>query len=457
MEKRVNWKDNVQLLRKYIEEDGLTRNEVAKIFNCSPDRVSEAFKRYNIKYDGKGIHIKPNSWTKEEVDLVRKLLNKRMTYTEMAEYFPNRTKDGIRNLVKEHGKEFNLINPVKEEERENVKKAKDSQEIIEELSQLGYNNKEISEKLGIKQDTIKRALTNVKRPHYTKLEKRGIFRTFNGLKITDLTEDKLISLLKSGKSREDIAKEYNLYPSRVSEYAARIGYPDETKLRALNLKKEYLKKFMGIENPTNEDLRLRFDEIIPKEEIESLLKETGYSIDSTSELLGVDRKIVDTIIKRENIEFPELHGFRSIGEYYVHKMLTTIKGISNLNHDTSFDCHNSNIDRNWILIDFTFYYKGEEIWIEYNGSQHYKFLNSSWFGRTLEGFKSQVKRDLYVKSLSKKKKTRFIEIPYTFNTYDKIQDLLQRVIINGEDINNIIDYTPFYKEIRELGISIDEN
>ena len=50
----------------------------------------------------------------------------------------------------------------------------------------------------------------------------------------------------------------------------------------------------------------------------------------------------------------------------------------------------------------------------------------------------------------------FIEIPYTFYSIPEIQDLLQRVIINGEDINNIIDYTPFYKEIRELGISIDD-
>ena len=455
MKKRVNWKDNAQILRKYIEEDGLTRNDVAKIFDCSPDRVSEAFKRYNIKYDGKGSRIKPNSWTKEEIDLVRELLNKRISYPKMAEYFPNRTENGIKSLVNERGKELNLSNPINQERQENVKKATDNQELIKELSQLGYNNKEISEKLGIKRDTIKRTLTNVKRPHFTELESRGIFRTADGLRITDLTKDKLISLLKSGKSREDIAKEYNLQPSRISDYATRIGYPDEVKLHALNLKKEYLKKFMGIENPTKEDLKIRFDRIIPKEEIENLLKNTGYSIEYTSELLGVDRKIVDTIIKRENIEFPELHGFRSLGEYYTYKMLTTIEGISNLNHDTSFNCCNSNIERNWVLVDFTFNYKDEEIWIEYNGLQHYRYSSLSWFKRTFEDFKSQVKRDLYVKNLSKKNNVKFIEIPYTFNTYEKIRDLLQRVIIGGEDINSLINYTPLYEEINKLGITIE--
>jgi len=49
----------------------------------------------------------------------------------------------------------------------------------------------------------------------------------------------------------------------------------------------------------------------------------------------------------------------------------------------------------------------------------------------------------------------FLEIPYTYITLSEIQDLLQRVIIEGEDINDIIDYTPFYKEINKLGISID--
>ena len=74
-----------------------------------------------------------------------------------------------------------------------------------------------------------------------------------------------------------------------------------------------------------------------------------------------------------------------------------------------------------------------------------------------ESFEDRVKRDLYVKKRAKDEGITFIEIPYTYYSTKKIQDLLQRVIIEGEDINNIIDYAPFYKEIEELRISIDEN
>lgn len=38
-----------------------------------------------------------------------------------------------------------------------------------------------------------------------------------------------------------------------------------------------------------------------------------------------------------------------------------------------------------------------------------------------------------------------IEIPYTYNTYEKVEQLLNRVILNGEDINSIIDYSKLYK------------
>jgi hypothetical protein len=67
-----------------------------------------------------------------------------------------------------------------------------------------------------------------------------------------------------------------------------------------------------------------------------------------------------------------------------------------------------------------------------------------------------VKRDMWVKRYCEENNITFIEIPYTYYSTKKIQDLLQRVIIEGEDINNIIDYTPFYKEINELGIRIED-
>ena len=50
----------------------------------------------------------------------------------------------------------------------------------------------------------------------------------------------------------------------------------------------------------------------------------------------------------------------------------------------------------------------------------------------------------------------FLEIPYTFDTYEKVFDLLERVLINDENIEDIIDYKPFYKSIEKLSKKLNE-
>ena len=102
-----------------------------------------------------------------------------------------------------------------------------------------------------------------------------------------------------------------------------------------------------------------------------------------------------------------------------------------------------------IFIDFCLEYNGKEIWIEYNGSQHYKF--STKFHQNMDEFKNNILRDLYERKYCEENGILLIEIPYTFDTIDKIQNLLQKVIIDGQDINTIIDYKPFYEKINKLG------
>ena len=131
-------------------------------------------------------------------------------------------------------------------------------------------------------------------------------------------------------------------------------------------------------------------------------------------------------------------------------MLSSFK----IEYISQFRLDNAIPNRTWVFIDFCLVVNDITYWIEVNGRQHYDSNNC--FTRSHEDFIDQVKRDMYLKELAKNKGVVFLEIPYTFNTYDKIQDLLQRVIIDGEDINDIIDYTPFYKEIRELGIKIGD-
>ena len=107
-----------------------------------------------------------------------------------------------------------------------------------------------------------------------------------------------------------------------------------------------------------------------------------------------------------------------------------------------------------IFVDFQIdNFNGKEIWIEYNGSQHYKF--STKFHTSIEDFKNCLLRDMYERKYCKENNILFIEIPYTFKTTRDIQELLQKVIIDGEDINSLIDYTPFYNRISKYGITID--
>lgn len=113
--------------------------------------------------------------------------------------------------------------------------------------------------------------------------------------------------------------------------------------------------------------------------------------------------------------------------YYPHKYINYIEGRSTSR----------------VIIDFIIIYNNCEIWIEYNGIQHYKF--NSFFHDSKEDFYVQLSRDQNVRDYCKNNNISFIEIPYTYNTYKKVKNLLDRVILGGEDINTIIDYSSLYK------------
>lgn len=102
-----------------------------------------------------------------------------------------------------------------------------------------------------------------------------------------------------------------------------------------------------------------------------------------------------------------------------------------------------NIDRSFYP-DFQIQYNNVKIWIEYNGIQHYEF-NSKLHHNDIKQFEKQLIRDILLREYCKENDIILIEIPYTYNTYKKIEQLLNRVILNGENINSIIDYSKLYK------------
>ena len=63
---------------------------------------------------------------------------------------------------------------------------------------------------------------------------------------------------------------------------------------------------------------------------------------------------------------------------------------------------------------------------------------------------------MWVKKYCKEHNIIYVELPYTLFTIQEIENVLREVIINGKDINTIIDFDPIYKKIHEIGITIED-
>ena len=90
-----------------------------------------------------------------------------------------------------------------------------------------------------------------------------------------------------------------------------------------------------------------------------------------------------------------------------------------------------------VYIDFKIIYNGLEYWIEYNGEQHYS--NIHFFNRTYDDFLEQIERDENVRNYCRLNNIILVEIPYLYSDYSSISDILERIIIRGEDPLDIIN------------------
>ena len=160
-------------------------------------------------------------------------------------------------------------------------------------------------------------------------------------------------------------------------------------------------------------------------------------------------KIYDNIRKEYFLQAPKKHvrGHgnnecqNSMGEGLIKTWL--------VNNNINFNCgvvikgliQGRNIDR--VIIDFTVNLNNSTIWIEYQGIQHYKETNFFYYNNR-STFEKQLQRDENVRDYCKNNHIQLIEIPYTYKDYESVKDLLDRVILNGEDINSIIDYQSLY-------------
>jgi hypothetical protein len=91
-----------------------------------------------------------------------------------------------------------------------------------------------------------------------------------------------------------------------------------------------------------------------------------------------------------------------------------------------------------VYIDFVLELDNNVYWIEYNGKQHYEYQDKSFFHTSYNEFLRQVSRDFNVKAHCKNNNIVFIEIPYTYDTYEKISNILYSIFIEKQNPLDII-------------------
>ena len=136
-----------------------------------------------------------------------------------------------------------------------------------------------------------------------------------------------------------------------------------------------------------------------------------------------------------------LNQCKSVGEYFTNQWL--------LNNNIIYRSHvyidyiegrskGTGVEIDFIVSDPKF---NREIWIEYNGRQHYDILNSSF------GSNEGLIRDENVRSYCERNSDsiKYIEIPYTIHSCKKISEFLYKTIFEDVDPNELIDYKSLFK------------
>jgi hypothetical protein len=94
------------------------------------------------------------------------------------------------------------------------------------------------------------------------------------------------------------------------------------------------------------------------------------------------------------------------------------------------------IQKNVYVDFFLENYKGFNYIIEYNGTQHYFWRHD--FQSSLKDYSKQLQRDEAIRSYCERIGIKLIVIPYNIKEFKDILDVLQKILIDGEDISSVI-------------------
>ena len=138
------------------------------------------------------------------------------------------------------------------------------------------------------------------------------------------------------------------------------------------------------------------------------------------------------------------HCHDSFGEMIVAKLLS--KNNILFDQHLRVDSGSRIMFPDFILID-------NNIWIEYNGEQHY--LKHKYFHKDITDFVDQLNRDINKRLYCKNNNIRLIEIPFIIKTSESISDFLDKVLLQNIDSNTLVDYSKLYK-LDNTGFKIED-
>jgi len=101
--------------------------------------------------------------------------------------------------------------------------------------------------------------------------------------------------------------------------------------------------------------------------------------------------------------------------------------------------------REYVIPDFRILLESKEIWIEYNGIQHYKAtFNFGDKEYAKERLLDQIARDRDVREYCKEHDIFLVEVPYTIIKKDEVYDFLDKVLFEGINPNSLVDYASLF-------------
>lgn len=383
---KIDWESKKNELQNLIMS-GKTFTEIGQYFGVSGHQVGIIAKRYGFKKLG---NINKIEKLRKEITIDK------IPLSELAKKY-NCTYQAIFYLAKQ----YNIDIPSKE-----TISYKDIPK--DELVSFLYREKsiaDISKIYNTSQDIIRNSI------RYHKINLSKIKHDIN-LKISISISE----LISKGFTNNKISKELSISFWRV---------------------KEIEKEFDLVPNPSGHNNYV-------KEDLERYLIEeklTYWEI-SAKYYNGVHPDSIFHAAKRFGINVPESTNKYSRGESFVLQYFedSNIKSFSSHVKISKISGRN----KHFVEIDFILEIDNLEYWIEYNGRQHYEFSDDFFHGN-IENFLKQKERDQNVRDYCKENNIHLIEIPYIYDTYRKIKEFLDKVILQGIDPNKLIDYKSLYK------------